>query len=70
MLAVSWVLALLLPSLVSCENLFFHPVHGPFGVLAVTECLSEVVCFLLEELWLVADCFDPVGRGINYTVCD
>ena len=46
----------------------FHPVHGPFGVLELTECLFKVVHFLLEELWLVAHSFGPVGKSINYTI--
>ena len=46
----------------------FYPVNGPFGVLAVIECLPEVVHFLLEKPLFAAYCFGPVGKGINYTV--
>ena len=47
----------------------FHPVQGPFGVLTVCECFSEMIHFLLEKLRFIANCFCPMSRCINYTVC-
>ena len=46
----------------------FHPVYGPLGVLAWTECLPEMVHFFLEQLKFVAYCFGPLGKSINYTI--
>ena len=46
----------------------FNPVHGPFGVLAVTKCLTEVTHFLLKKVWLIAHCSGAVGNGIDNTI--
>ena len=45
-----------------------HPVYGPIGVLAVGECLPEMIHFFLEKLRFIANCFDPVGKYIDYTI--
>ena len=45
----------------------FHPVYGPFGVLAVSEHLPEMIHFFLEKLRFITNCFGPVGKCINYT---
>ena len=55
--AVSWFLPLLLPLLVSCENLLSTLSMAHLGYLQWLECLPQVVHFLLEKLWLVAYCF-------------
>ena len=47
---------------------YFHPVYDPFGVLAVNECLPEVVHFFMEKLRFVAYCSGPVGKCITYTI--
>ena len=46
----------------------FHPVYGQFGVLAASECLPEVVHFIVEKLRFVAYCFGFLGESINYII--
>ena len=43
----------------------FHPVYGPFGVLAVSEYFPEVVHFFLEKLRFVASCFVLIPLGLK-----
>ena len=42
-----------------------HPVHGPFGVVAVTECLPEVVHFHLELKWAMDKVITAYQWGNN-----
>ena len=46
---------------------FLHLVQSPFGVIAFSESLPEMVLFFLEQLRLAAHCGDPMGEGVDYT---
>ena len=46
---------------------FLHLVQSPFGIFAVSESLSEMVLFLLEQLRLAAHCFSPMEEGVDDT---
>ena len=47
--------------LVAIEDFVLNLIDGPGGVLALTHSIPKVSKFLLEELWISANCFDPVG---------
>ena len=47
---------------------FLHPVQSPFGDLAMCECFSEMLHFILEKVRFIANCFCSMGKSINYTV--
>ena len=46
---------------------FLHLVQSPFRIFALSESLSEVVLFLLEQLRLAAHCFGPMREGVDDT---
>ena len=60
------IIALLLP--VAIENFILNLVNCPGGVLALAHCIPKVSKFLLEELWVSANCFSSVGECTYDTV--
>ena len=46
---------------------FLHLVQGPFGIIAFSESLPEMVLFLLEQPRLAAHCGGPMGEGVDNT---
>ena len=46
---------------------FLHLVQSPFGIIAFSESLPEMVLFFLEQLRLAAHCGGPMGKGVDYT---
>ena len=46
---------------------FLHLIQSPFGIFAFRESLPEVFLFLLEQLRLAANCWGPVGEGVDDT---
>ena len=67
-IVVCAVLIIALFLLVAVENFILNLVDGPGGVLALAHCIPEVSKFLLEELWVSANCFSPVDECTYDTV--
>ena len=66
--AVPWLLA---PSLTSLDDLvrfFLQLVQGLFGVFTISKSFPEMLHFFLEQLWIAANSFGPMGEGTNDTV--
>ena len=46
---------------------FLHLVQSPFRIFALSESLSEVILFFLEQLRIAAHSGGPVGEGLDNT---
>ena len=45
---------------------FLHLAQSPFGIIAFSESIPEIVLFFLEQLRLAAHCGGPMGEGVDY----
>ena len=46
---------------------FLYLVQSQIGVFTLSECLPEVLHFLVEKIRIATNCFGPMGEGTNNT---
>ena len=68
MVVVCAALIIALFLLVAVQYFILNLIDGPEGAFALAHCIPKVSKFLLEELWVSANCFSPVSECMYDTV--